>query len=49
MNVFDTEYWHLGGEQAEGGNDFTQRSKGYRNSLIPTPGRNFMFTLNMSY
>ena len=42
-NLFDKAYYHPGAEQADSGNDFSQRSQGYRNSLIPQPGRSYWF------
>lgn len=46
-NIFDKKYYHSGVEGAESGDDFTQRSLGWRNSLIPQVGRSFMLTLSM--
>jgi iron complex outermembrane receptor protein len=40
-NLFDTDYYHPGVEQADSGDDFSQRALGFRNSLIPQPGRSF--------
>ena len=49
-NLFDKEYYFPGGEQADSGDDFSQRSLGFRNSLIPAEKRsfwlNFRATLN---
>ncbi|WP_176329716.1 TonB-dependent receptor plug domain-containing protein [Thioflexithrix psekupsensis] len=49
-NIFDKEYYFPGGEQADSGDDFSQRSLGFRNSLIPAEKRsfwlNFRATLN---
>ena len=48
-NLFDESYYHSGVEGAESGDDFSQRSIGWRNSLIPQPKRHFMLTLNMRF
>lgn len=42
-NVFDTKDMGPGLRSADSGNDFSQRSKGYNNSLIPLPGRSLWF------
>lgn len=41
-NLFDEAYFHPGAEQADSGDDFSKRSLGFRNSLIPQLKRNFM-------
>lgn len=46
-NVLDLEYFHPGVEQADSGDDFANRSLGYRNSLLPQTGRTFMVSLNL--
>ncbi len=48
-NLFDKDYYHSGVESASSGNDFSKRSLGWHNSLIPQTGRNFMLTLNMRF
>ncbi|MEW6981262.1 TonB-dependent receptor plug domain-containing protein [Colwelliaceae bacterium 6471] len=48
-NLFDKQYYNSGVEGAESGDDFSQRSLGWRNSLIPQPGRNFMLTLSVEF
>ena len=48
-NLFDRQYYNSGVEGAESGDDFTQRSQGWRNSLIPQAGRNFMLTMSMTF
>jgi iron complex outermembrane receptor protein len=48
-NLFDQEYYHSGVEGAESGDDFTKRSVGWRNSLIPQPGRSFMLRFSMNF
>ena len=48
-NLFDEEYYHSGVEGAESGDDFTQRSLGWRNSLLPQAKRSFMLTLSMDF
>lgn len=41
-NIFNHHYMLPGVRSANSGNDFTQRSQGYYNSLIPAPGRSFL-------
>ncbi len=48
-NLFDTEYFHPGAGSADSGDDFTQRSKGFNNSLLPQPGRAFLVTFAMNF
>ena len=48
-NLFDETYYHSGAEAAASGDDFTQRSQGWANSLIPQPKRSFMLTLSMLF
>lgn len=45
-NFFDREVFAPGLRTADSGNDFTQRSQGYSNSLTPLPGRSFWLTLS---
>ena len=49
LNLLDNEYFHPGVEQADSGDDFTERSLGFRNSLIPQPGRSASLQLTMDY
>lgn len=47
-NLFNALYDHPGLEQADGGDDTSAtRSGGYRNSVIPQPGRSFYLTLGL--
>jgi iron complex outermembrane receptor protein len=46
-NILDEEYFHPGIEQAEGGNDFSKRSTGFRNSLVPQEGRSYYVSLGL--
>ncbi|MDP2385121.1 MAG: TonB-dependent receptor [Bacteroidota bacterium] len=46
-NITNIDYFHPGLEQADSGDDFTKRSLGYRNSLLPQAGRSFMISLNL--
>lgn len=48
-NIFDKDYYHSGVEGGESGDDFTRRSQGWRSSLIPQAGRNFMLTMSMTF
>ncbi|MCA9535178.1 MAG: TonB-dependent receptor [Myxococcales bacterium] len=47
-NLFDARYFHSGIEQADSGDtsssDPSVRAQGYRNSLVPQPGRSVMLT-----
>ena len=49
INLLDHDYYHPGVEQADSGDDFTNRSLGFRNSLIPQPGRSFIFRVSITY
>jgi len=44
-NALSAEYYYPGGEQADSGDDFTQRSLGFRNSLVPAEKRSFWLNL----
>lgn len=46
-NITDTKYFQPGLEQADSGNDFNNRSLGYRNSLLPQTGRTYVFSLTI--
>lgn len=46
-NIADANYYQPGVEQADSGDDFSQRSLGYKNSLLPQVGRSFMVSLNI--
>ena len=48
-NLFDREEFAPGIRNADSGNDFSQRSKGYANSLTPMPGRSFWFTASYQF
>jgi len=49
LNILDEHYFHPGVEAANSGNDFTQRSKGYMNSIIPQAGRSFWLNVGISF
>ena len=49
VNLFNRSYFHPGVEQADSGDDFSKRSLGFRNSLIPQPRRSFVFRFNIDY
>ncbi len=49
LNLLNKTYSHPGVEQADSGDDFTSRSLGFRNSLIPQPGRSFVFRFSINY
>lgn len=40
-NLLDEEYFHSGVEAANAGNNYTSRSSGFMNSIIPQPERNY--------
>lgn len=44
-NLFNESYYQPGLEQADAGDDFTQRSLGFRNSLIPQEKRSFWLSI----
>lgn len=49
-NLLDAKYFHPGVEHADGGDDFTAvRSGGYRNSLIPQPGRSLFAVVSLDW
>ena len=48
-NLLDTDYFHPGMEQADAGNDFSARSLGYRNSVLPQPGRNVLLSGRLTF
>ena len=48
-NLFDREYFHAGVESADAGDDFSNRSLGFYNSLHAQPGRSFVFRLGIQY
>ncbi len=48
-NLFDVEYYHPGMEQADSGDDFSQRSQGFRNSLLPQEKRSFWLNLRWDW
>lgn len=46
-NLADANYYQPGLEQADSGDDFNNRSLGYKNSLLPQAGRTFLVSLNI--
>lgn len=46
-NILDLNYYQPGVAQADSGDDFSKRSLGYRNSLLPQAGRTMMVVLNI--
>jgi len=48
-NIFDRLEFYPGLRSANAGNDFTHRSKGYDNSLIPQAGRSVLLTLTYEF
>ena len=49
LNIFNKSYFHPGNETANSGNNFSQRSKGYINSLLPQPERSFWMILGINF
>jgi iron complex outermembrane receptor protein len=49
LNVFDQGYLLPGLEQADSGDDFEQRSTGFRNSFIPQVGRTWWLTASQRF
>ncbi|SMF48867.1 TonB-dependent receptor [Pseudobacteriovorax antillogorgiicola] len=49
QNVFDNEYYHPGGEQADSGINRSQPAAGFRNSLIPQAKRTFLVGLKAKF
>lgn len=47
-NLFDVGYYHSGSGAAHSGNDFSGRSQGFQNSLIPQEGRSVRFSVGLS-
>ena len=48
-NLTDAVIFHPGVESASAGNDFSTRSTGYHNSLLPQAGRNALLTAKMEF
>ncbi len=48
-NILNKKYFHPGIDAADAGNDFTNRSLGFHNSILPQPERNFMVNLTFQY
>ncbi len=49
LNMLDADFFHPGVEQADSGNSFDERSLGFRNSLIPQPGRSYVLAFSIDY
>lgn len=49
LNLLDADYFHPGVEKADSGNTFDERSLGFRNSLIPQPGRSYVLAFSIDY
>lgn len=48
-NLFDADVLHSGVEAASSGDDFSQRSLGWMNSLVPQAGRALQVTVRVDY
>jgi len=49
LNILAEDYFHPGVEGANSGNNFTQRSSGFMNSLIPQPGRSLWLNVQKRF
>ncbi|MFC1586053.1 TonB-dependent receptor plug domain-containing protein [Fibrobacterota bacterium] len=49
LNLFDADYFHSGIDKADAGDDFTQRSLGWHNSVHPQPGRSYWVNLSSDF
>jgi len=49
LNIFDREVFAPGVGKADSGNDFSNRSLGFNNSLTPQPGRSLWFTTQYQF
>lgn len=49
FNIFDKKYFQPGLGFADSGDDFSQRSQGWANSLIPQPGRSVFVKFSVNY
>jgi outer membrane receptor for ferrienterochelin and colicins len=49
LNLLDGEYLHPGAEVANAGDDFSERSRGYQNSLIAQAGRSFWLNVRWGF
>lgn len=48
-NLFDRHYYHSGPEMANSGDDFSRRSQGWNNSIVPQLTRHFGVSLQLNY
>lgn len=48
-NAFNKQNFHSGIESASAGDDFTNRSIGWYNSVLPQPGRSFLFNVTLNF
>lgn len=48
LNLFDENYYHPGIENADSGDDFTKRSQGFSNSLLPQQERSLWVNFKIS-
>ena len=49
LNIFNREVFAPGIGKADAGNDFSKRSLGFNNSLMPQPGRSFWLTAQYQF
>jgi iron complex outermembrane receptor protein len=49
LNALNEDYYQPGAEAASAGDDFTQRSLGYQNSLIPQPERSYWLNIGWRF
>ncbi|WP_353573324.1 TonB-dependent receptor [Candidatus Albibeggiatoa sp. nov. BB20] len=48
-NLLDKNYFHPGAESANAGNDFSQRSLGYMNSIVPQAERSYWLQVKFEF
>lgn len=49
LNLLDKDYFHPGAEAANAGNDFSQRSLGYINSIVPQAERSYWLQMKFDF
>ncbi|HNK93551.1 MAG TPA: TonB-dependent receptor, partial [Leptospiraceae bacterium] len=49
FNLLNHSFLHPGQEAADAGNNYYERSNGYRNSILAQPGRYYLFSLNFEF
>jgi hypothetical protein len=49
FNLLNHTYYHPGMEQADAGDNYYERSLGYKTSILPQPERHFLLVLNSEF